>query len=158
MIFICSFNLYRHYVTRNHFVAYCIEPPDQKYWHADIRQLPELYPPMDVWAKFKAGEITDKEMVQEYEKQVLPNIDLRTYFWLRCANTAAQNIILLSHERPQALHSIRKALQKAFAARGVDVRTWTRTGPENDDDFKIDVNEKKHIFLIDKKETAENND
>jgi len=154
MIFICSFNNYRHYVTRNHFVAYCIEPPRQNTWNEDIRQLPELYPPADIWKQYKQGKIPAMVLIKEYEKQILPKIDLRTYFWLRCANTAAQNIILLTHEKSTAKYSLRKSLQKAFAARGVDVRTWTRNGPENNDDFLIDVNERKHIFLIDNKEQS----
>lgn len=156
MIFTCSFRQYRHYITRNHFVAYCIEPPRKNTWREDIRQLPELYPPADVWEKYQKGEITVMELTREYEKRVLPNIDLRSYFWLRCANTAAQNIILIGMGTPNAKHSPRKSLQKAFAAKGVTVRTWTRNGPENSDEFKIDVNEKKHIFLIDHKEALDN--
>jgi len=149
MILTCSLTQYRHYIYRARFVAYCIEPPDPNKWPSQIRQMPELYPDLALWNAWKAGKTTYRELLSHYEKEILPKIDLRDYFWLRCSKTAAQNVILLSHEKSTAKLSLRKSIHKIFEKRDVSVREWSRTGPENDDDFRVDVNERKHVFLED---------
>jgi hypothetical protein len=108
----------------------------------------ELYPNRELWDGWKAGKIAYAKVIEDYEKVVLPKIDLRDYFWLRCSKTAAQNVILLSHERSTERISLRKSIYSFFEKQGVSVREWSKTGPENDDDFRVDVNEREHIFLI----------